>query len=293
MSEGAVAGPAITQILHEGAERLIAAGIPRDEARAEVRTLLLHASGLSREALHLRATESLSPDSQTAYLALLARREQREPLAYLLGERAFYGRSFRVTPDVLIPRPETEFLVETVLAAARNIPQPRIVDIGTGSGVIAISLAAALPQARVWATDISAAALAVARENADRLGVADRIAFREGDLLAGLTAEGPFEAIAANPPYIAPAEIKTLEPEVRDWEPSLALGTHPDALHFYRRLAAEAPPLLAPDGILAVEVGMGQALEVVALWQDAGLADIDMVQDYAGIERVVFGRRVD
>jgi release factor glutamine methyltransferase len=276
-------------LLAEGTHRLTAAGISPGEARLEARLLLSHVSGLPREELILRPETLLAPPDTEAFEALLTRRAAREPLAYILGEREFYGLSFFVTPAVLIPRPETEFLVEAVIAAVKEKPLPRLADIGTGSGIIAVSLAVQLPQATVYATDISPKALLVAQKNAYRHGADRRVVFVEGDLLDPVRQDAPFDAIASNPPYIAPEAIETLEAEVRDFEPRIALGTHPDPLHFYRRLAAEAPPLLAKGGILAVEVGQGQAEEVVSLWRDAGLVYVSTVRDYAGIERVVVG----
>ncbi|MBC8102885.1 MAG: peptide chain release factor N(5)-glutamine methyltransferase [Cytophagales bacterium] len=278
-------------LVQDGARRLQAAGIAASAALVEARLLALHSLGITPEALWLKPERAVTERQGAQFETLLARRAKREPLAYLLGEREFYGRSFRVDASVLIPRPETEFLVEVVLAVLKANPAPRFADVGTGSGIIAVTLAAQLPHAISFATDISPEALAVARENAARQGVRDRVAFAEGDLLAPISNRAPFDAIASNPPYIAPSEIESLEPEVRDWEPRIALGMQEDPLHFYRRLAREAPPLLALDGALAVEVGRGQAEAVKALWADAGLKDIETVRDYAGIERVVVGRK--
>ncbi|MES2463565.1 MAG: peptide chain release factor N(5)-glutamine methyltransferase [Armatimonadota bacterium] len=283
------AGYTLSQLQAEGTQRLTAAGIAPAEARAETRLLLSFSSGLSREEIHLRPNIILPGSVSEKFFALLSRRERREPLAYILGEREFYGLSFQVTPAVLIPRPETEFLVEAALTAVKERSAPRVADIGTGSGIIAITLAVRTPQATVFATDISPEALSVAQENARRHRVDNRIVFAEGDLLAPLYAYGPFDAIVSNPPYIAPEAIDTLETEVRDFEPRVALGIHPDPLHFYRRLAVEAPPLLLAGGMLAVEVGQGQAEDVASLWRGDGLTNVSTVRDYAGIERVVLG----
>jgi release factor glutamine methyltransferase len=279
----------ITQLQAEGIRRLTVAGIVPGEARLETRLLLSYASGISREEMHLRPDTPLSLTTIESFQALLVRRERREPLAYILGEREFYGLTFQVTPEVLIPRPETEFLVEAVIQTVKHQLTPNLADIGTGSGVIAISFALQVPQATVFATDISSKALAIAQQNAARHQVTERVTFLDGDLLEPIRAEVPFDAIVSNPPYIAPQEIETLEIEVRDFEPRIALGIYPDALHFYRRLASGSPPLLAPGGILAVEVGQGQAKEVVLLWQEAGFTEVTTVKDYAGIERVVIG----
>lgn len=280
-----------SELMRVGVQRLEAVGLTAEQARVTSRVLLQDALRLTREELLIRPERTVTDDEAARYDALLARRERREPLAYILGWREFFGLPFSITPAVLVPRQETEHLVEVVLEAVRDTPAPRIADLGTGSGIIAVAVAANQPGAQVFATDISSDALALARENAERNRVADRVAFFEGDLLAPIAGNAPFDAIASNPPYIAPEEIEQLQPEVRDWEPRVALGTNPDSLHFYRRLAAEAPPLLVPGGLLAVEVGMGQAQAVADLWRSAGLTDVTATRDYAGIERVVTGRR--
>jgi protein-(glutamine-N5) methyltransferase, release factor-specific len=280
---------ALSHLLLAATRRLEAGGIPAGEARREARILLGHALGISHEEMRLRPEREVSGEDAARFESLVARRAAREPLAYLTGTRPFYGLTFEVTPAVLIPRPETEFVVEAALAGLG--PDPKLLDVGTGSGCIAIAVAVNAPAATVYATDLSPEALAIARRNAARNGVAERITFAEGDLLAPVADAGPFDVIASNPPYIAPEEIERLEPEVRDWEPRLALGTHPDALHFYRRLAAEAPPLLVSGGALIAEVGQGQAEAVMALWRAVGLLDVHVIPDLAGIPRVVTGRR--
>ena len=263
--------------------------------------LAMHAFGLTREQLILRPDADIDPERLEPFLS---RRTNREPLAYILGEREFYGLNFRVTPAVLIPRPETEHLIETVLSfyplreagegrrlsGGERQGGERVLDIGTGSGCIAVTLAKFLQGAEVWATDISEAALEIARENAARHGV--RVAFRLGDLLAPLPTAQRFHVIVSNPPYIAPAQAGTLEPEVRDFEPATALfDVGGDGLSFYRRLAHEAPTRLLPGGWLLVEVGQGQAEAVAALWRVAGLEIVTVTPDLAGIDRVVAGRR--
>lgn len=282
----------MSQRLAAAARRLTAAGIPPEEARIEARLLLLHALGISGEELRLRPDRNMTPEEAARYESLIVRRERREPLAYLTGTRAFYGLDFLVTPAVLIPRPETEFLVEAILRHIASEQGVRCVaDVGTGSGCIAVAIAVSAPKARVFGSDVSPDALAVAQRNAERHGVAaDRVTFHEGDLLTPLVSHGPFAVIASNPPYIAPEEIAALAPEVHDHEPRLALGTRPDPLHFYRRLAAEAPTHLSPGGLLAVEVGQGQAESVAELWRAAGLRKVETIADYAGIGRVVTGR---
>lgn len=279
-------------LLHAAARRLEHAGIAADEARAEARLLLCHSLGIGQETLRAHPDCPVSPEAAVRFDALIARRAAREPLAYITGARAFYGLALAVTPAVLIPRPETEFLVETALRHLAGRAAPRVADIGTGSGAIAVAVAVNAPDARVWASDVSEDALMVARRNAEQNGVADRITFAAGDALTPLRPFAPFDALLSNPPYIAASDIDALMPEVRDWEPRLALGIRDDALFFYRRFAAEAPPLLAPGGLLAVEVGQGQAEAVAHLWShEAGLAEVKVVADYAGIGRVVAGRK--
>ena len=273
---GGEGSPPADQLLRELTETLVAGGLETAAGRHEARLLLLAATGLTPEALRMEPTRAITPTVAAQARAWGVRRAAREPLAYVLGTRDFYGLRFVVTPAVLIPRPETEFVVEAVLdhlaaQATDASAGTRVVDVGTGSGAIAIAVALHAPSAQVWATDVSEAALEIARRNAQALGVADRVQFALGDLLAPIRAIAPFAAIASNPPYIAPAEIDMLEPEVRDWEPRVALGTRSDPLHFYQRLAMEAPSLLLPGGLLTVEVGQGQADAVVALWRGAGL----------------------
>jgi release factor glutamine methyltransferase len=279
------------EAITEAVRRLSHARIPSDEARREARILVREATGLTNEALYARPEQPLSEDALARWESVVSRREKREPLAYILGYREFYGLTFHVTPAVLIPRPETELLVETALEHLRGMENPVVVDVGTGSGCIAVAIAVHRPDATVYATDISQDALTIARENAQRNGVS--IHFIEGDLLAPLHGQGPqFNVIVSNPPYIAPLEIVTLEPEVRDWEPSLALGTHPDPYVIYGQLASESVPLLRENGLLAVEVGQGQADAVAALWSARNLKEIATRSDYAGIPRVVSGTRL-
>ena len=282
----------LSALLTDATTRLTAAEIPTAEARAEARILVQHAFGLTREQLILCRDVELD---EALLEPFLLRRAGREPLAYILGERAFYGLGFRVTPAVLIPRPETEHLVEAVIGslAPDNGGIHAVLDIGTGSGCIAVTLAKLLPDAQVWATDISEAALDVARENAARHGV--HVEFCLGDLLAPLPPEQCFTVIVSNPPYIAPSEASTLEPEVRDFEPHTALFdpiSDGAGLSFYRRLAGEAPARLVSGGLLAAEVGQGQDEAVAQLWRDAGLAEVTITPDLAGIGRVVSGNKL-
>jgi release factor glutamine methyltransferase len=283
----------LAQWLRAASDRLAAAGIPAAEVRAEVRQLARHGLGWSRERLVIDAHRDLEASSEAVLDALCRRRERREPLAYIAGEREFFGRVFRVTPEVLIPRPETELLVAEALErldAGGRTERARVVDIGTGSGCIAISVALALPGCFVDATDVSALALSVAHANAVRLGAA--VTFYEGDLFGALPTGRRYDVILSNPPYIAPWEASSLAPEVALFEPSGALFDEGgDGLTFYRRLAQRAPVWLTPGGWLLVEVGAGQATEVERLWAGAGLRNVRSLADLAGIERVILGQK--
>ncbi|MGE5219633.1 MAG: peptide chain release factor N(5)-glutamine methyltransferase [Chloroflexota bacterium] len=283
----------LSAVLRLGARLLIGGGFDRAILDAEL--LLGHALGLSREQLVLGAGRELSPSRVRAYERLLTRRCAHEPVAYITGRREFWSLDFHVTPAVLIPRPETERLVEIVLqlAGALRTNQPlRIVDIGTGSGAIAVALASELADAHIFATDISAAALTIAADNAAENRVADNIEFVRSDLFAGLPTDRPFDLLVSNPPYIPRAEIDALEPEVSRWEPRGALDGGWDGLDFYRRIAARAFNYLRSGGAVAVEIGAGMGRAVAALFKEsAGCAEIELYQDYAGIDRVIVARK--
>ncbi len=270
--------------LRQAAVRLADAGV--DDVDREAVWLLAHVLGTSAGAVRLRAHEPLPAESREAFAALVERRARREPLQYILGTEEFMGMTFKVTPDVLIPRLDTEVLVRE--AAARLHGRVRVADIGTGSGAIAVALARLLPEATVVAVDISPDALAVARENAAANGVADRVEFRSGDLLEPLQGER-FDAVLSNPPYIGEEELTGLMPEVRCYEPRLALTPGADGLLMYRRLCEGAPAVLKPGGFLAVEVGAGQADRVRAIFAQRGYT-VAVFSDTAGIQRVVLGR---
>jgi release factor glutamine methyltransferase len=266
-----------------------------DTARLDAEVLLGSVLGVDRAGVFSRLTQSLSASQYSEFWRLLQRRAKHEPLQYITGVREFWSLEFRVTPGVLIPRPETEILVETVLQLLSQAPSPkpqassRVLDIGTGSGCIAITLAKELPQAELWAVDISPDALTVARENARRHGVEDRIHFLQGDVFPPLS-HTPllFDVIVSNPPYIARPEFTTLQPEVRDWEPHVALDGGSDGLDFYRRLVKEGHSHLRSGGWLVLELGAGQFSDVQRLIQaQSNLTVETSVRDYAGHERVI------
>ncbi len=256
-----------------------------DSGRLDAELLLADLLQLDRVGLYLNFDRPLTAEELGHFRERVGRRARREPLQYILGRAEFWSLSFRVGPAVLVPRPDTEVLVEEALA--RALPAARILDVGTGSGAIAVALAHELPTARLTAVDLSEAALAIAEQNAHDNGVAERIGFSRADLHA--LPEGEFDLVIANPPYIAEAEFAGLMPEVRDYEPQLALAGGADGLDAYRALARQAPRLLAAGGWLLVEIGAGQAAAVQELLAAAGLEEGFTRDDYAGLPRVVGG----
>ena len=254
-----------------------------DRARQDAETLCMHLLGKDRAWLLTHWQEELSDDQATDFMGLIERRYSGEPIQYVIGETEFYGLPFLVTPDVLIPRPETEHLVENAIALAAPFPKPRIVDIGTGSGAIAIALEHHLPNATITAIDRSAPALAIAQENAKRNGV--NLRFLEGDLLAPVAGE-QFEIIVSNPPYVPTTDRDSLAVEVRDYEPTLALFAGPDGLDIYRRLIPQAFHCLVPGGYLALEIGYGQSQAITDLLAASGFTQIEFVPDLQSIPRV-------
>ncbi len=295
-----IAGGAVTigDLAREGSAQLLRAGI--EQAGRETDWLLEHALRRSALDLTLNHAQVVEGEALRRAQALLARRARREPLQYLLGTQEFCGLVFEVEPGVLIPRPETELLVEAAVrcaglrtAAGRR---PVIVDFGTGSGCIAVTLAQRLPLAVLHATDCSADALRVARRNAQRHGVAGQVTFVEGEWLTPLEPyglAGRVDVFVSNPPYIAEREWDVLQPEVRLFEPRLALAGGTDGLAFYRRLVREAAEYLDAAGWLIMEVGQGQAAAVRALIEATGrYKGVEVRTDQGGIERVLCAQRV-
>jgi release factor glutamine methyltransferase len=268
--------------------QLAAAGI--ENARGEAWLLLAAATGRDRAELMAGAGAALSPAEEQRLAALATRRLAREPMAYILGEREFWSLPLQVSPAVLVPRPESETVVEAALAAINDRAAPlRILDLGTGSGCLLLALLSELPRASGLGIDRSAGALAVATSNADRLRLADRAAFREGDWGRGVS--GAFDVVVSNPPYVARADAEGLEPEVRAFEPEDALFAGPDGLAAYRALAPDCARLLAEGGIVCIEIGQGQAAAVETILRGHGLRLIASRQDLAGIERCLVLRR--
>lgn len=257
-----------------------------ESGRRDAELLLGASLGLDRVGLYLHFDRPLEEGELAAFRALVVRRAKREPLQYILGQTEFWSLPIAVSPAVLIPRPDTEVLVEEALRVAEG---GRVLDVGTGSGAIAIALAHEWSGAQVVALDISDEALKIAAANAGTNGVADRIRFVRGDLAR--LPEGPFDLIVSNPPYIPIVDLDGLMPEVRDFEPRCALDGGVDGLDPYRALAAQAEDCLVAGGWLLVEVGIDQASSVQALFADAGLVDVFCRADYSGIPRVVGARR--
>jgi release factor glutamine methyltransferase len=278
----------VREALQAGERVLRRAGV--ESARLDAELLLGNALAAERKELYLRLDRPLDEDARRRFEDLLLRRGRREPLAYILGEKEFWSLDFVVTPDVLVPRPETELLVETGLnILARRRAGARVLELGTGSGAVAVSLAKERSDLAIHATDLSPAALKIARLNAKRHGVAPRIEFLAGDLFEPVGgAKAGFELVVFNPPYIAAREMDHLPPEVREWEPKLALFGGVDGLDFYRRIVREAPLHLAEDGVVALEIGAGMAQAVAAVFADAGrYKTLAVHRDLAGRDRVV------
>lgn len=275
------------QALREASARLSAAHVDSPHLVAEV--LLAHTLDLDRARLLARPELPLSDNQLASYQMLVDRCESGEPMAYVLGQREFYGLDFIVDPRVLIPRPETELLIETAIELARSAANPAdltLADIGTGSGAIAVTLAVHLPQARILATDISPEALDVARKNARRHGVRDRIEFRLGDLLAPI--DRRVDLIVGNLPYIRDGEWTFLSRTIRNHEPAIAFHGGPDGMALVCRLLTDAPRVLQPRGSIVLEIGASQGDAAVELARDAfPKADIRLKTDLAGRDRLL------
>ncbi len=285
----------LRQALSAAAARLAADEHLRDSAGRDAELLLLDAAGISRVTLLAHPERELSAGEQRRYDEAVGRRLGHEPVQYITGRQEFYGLELGVSSDVLIPRPETEHLVEEVLGRMPRGERVRIVDVGTGSGAIAIALAVHLPEAEITAVDLSPGALAVAWANARRHGVGGRIRFLRWDLLAGVF-EGEdadfgsgFDAVVSNPPYVPEGDRAGLHPEVREHEPGTALFAGGDGLEIYRRLIPQAFAALRPGGLLALEMGYGQRDALRALLH--GWEEVAFVDDLQQIPRVALARR--
>ena len=299
----------IKETLSWAEEYLQSHGVP--DCKAEAEYLLSHLLNCKRSGLYLNHDKAIAIDEFQRFMGWLNRRIAREPSQYIIGEQEFWGLEFKITRDVLIPRPETEILVEEAVKTIYDlrftiydcsfenrkpkIENPVLLDLCTGSGCIAITLAKEIPQSTVYAVDVSEKAMDVARENAERHGVADKIHFLKGDLFEPLNGvDITFDLIVSNPPYISKKTMKELQPEIRDYEPQTALCGGDDGLDFYRRIIAEAPNYLTKRGHLILEMGYGQAEEIKKLIkQNKTFEHIDIKKDFAGIDRVIKAQRKD
>jgi len=267
-------------VLVLNATRLLkSAGVP--DAARDARRLFSHVMGVDSSRLTLTLPEPVTAEDAGVFAALIARRQNREPVSHLTGNRAFYGRDFAVTPAVLDPRPETETLIEVALRSHFT----KMIDLGTGSGCILVTLLAEVPRGLGVGVDLSPTALAIAAHNAQTHGVADRASFHCADWLDGIS--GPFDLIVANPPYIALDEMAALSPEVVQFEPQMALTDYADGLTHYRQIVTQAVPLLLPDGRLIVEIGPTQGEAVSQMMTQAGLCHVTVISDLDGRDRVV------
>jgi release factor glutamine methyltransferase len=271
------------------AEHLEKQGV--DSPRVSAEMLLSHVLGVPRLKLYMEPDRPASPEEREQFRGLVQRAGKHEPVDYLVGFTPFFAMEFKVSPAVLIPRPSTETLIEYVLQNIRSRDQEsplRIADICTGSGAIAIALAKHLPNAQIIATDISENALTIAQENAQTHGVSDRIDFRQGNLLEPIEGER-FDYLLSNPPYISDTEWQEVAPNVRDYEPTLALRAGEDGLDLIHPLIAEAANHLLPDGKVLIEIAASQDRVAVGLAEKAGLLNIDILQDHDRLPRVIVG----
>lgn len=275
----------IKQLLTDATERLRAAGIA--DPRREASSLLAHVLGRDRTFQIAHPEYEPTEDERSRFESALARRAAREPLQYITQTQEFYGLAFEVGPDVLIPRPETELIVERAIGHLRDLPDPAFCEIGTGSGCITVATLANVPRARAVAIDISYSAIAVARSNAARHSVADRVEFLISDAFESVPESMLFDAVLSNPPYVAAAEMNGLQPEVRDFEPRNALTDESDGLSIIRRIIACAPRFLRPGGLMLIEIGAGQSPSVDAMIDRAIWTGPVFLKDLQSIERTL------
>jgi len=284
-----VAGSTIGEEIAKAAERLRRAGI--DTPRLDAEALLEHVLGVDRAYLIAHSNAPIEEESRDCFLDLVARRELREPLAYIVGWKEFWSLRLDVNAAVLIHRPETEILVEEAVSLLKGRPAA-VADVGVGSGAVAIALAKELPEAKVYATESSPAAMEVAAANVAKHHVNDWVVLLAGDLLEPLAGalEAPLDAIVSNPPYIPSAELDKLQPEIARYEPREALDGGPDGLRFHRRILSEASRFLKTDGYVLIEIGSDQGDAVTGIARELGFVDIAIRKDLAGMDRVMKAR---
>lgn len=263
-----------------------------EEARLDAELLLGYVLGKPRIYLYTNYDQIMNKEELARYRELIRRRAAGYCTAVLIGEKEFMGIPFRVNEHVLVPRPDTEAWLEKVIQRFRNLPDISVLDLGTGSGALAVSFLYYCKEARGVAVDISEEALEMAKTNGERAGISDRVEFRRGDFLDALREDEQFDVILSNPPYIPSGDIDGLAEEVRR-EPRIALDGGPDGLKFYRALGEKAVRFLRPGGLIAAEVGIGQAETVRAFFENGGLTDIEIIPDYGGVDRAVCGKRPD
>jgi len=278
-----VRGQSLGALIAEATRRLAQAGV--DGAGPDARLLVAHALDCDRATLAIRGGEVVSKAARERIEGLIARRARREPVSRILGRREFWSLEFQLSPATLDPRPDSETLVEAVLDRLDRARPWRLLDLGTGTGALLLALLSELPAASGLGVDLAPEAVTTAAANAARLGLADRAAFRVGDWGAGI--EERFDVVLSNPPYIALADLATLEPEVADHDPRLALDGGEDGLDAYRRIIADLPRLVGSKTLVAFEVGLGLASAVAALLAGAGFAVLEIRRDLGGIERCI------
>ena len=277
----------IDAALKDAADALDAADVA--DARPQAASLLAFALNRDRTFLFAHSGQELTSDELAAFTSLIRRRSSREPYQYIVGRQEFYGLDFQVTPDVLIPRPETEILVEAAIKHLSKIDKPRFCEIGVGSGCISVAILHAHPTATAAAGDISEAALTIARRNAKLNGVADRLTLIESDVFANVPDE-EFDAIVSNPPYVSRLDLDSLQAEVRDFEPVTSLSDGGDGLSIIRRIVDGAPSRLKKGGCLLMEIGFDQSSRVEAMFDRAVWSSVELLPDLQGIPRIVTAR---
>lgn len=279
----------VLEVLGKSTDYLAARGV--ESPRLQVEWLLAHLLQLKRIQVYMNHERELTPAEEDRLRQWVIRRGKREPLQHILGTAPFMELTLEVNRDVLVPRPETESLADVARAwMKQQAPEGRVLDLGTGSGCLLLAVLQASPGTSGVGVDVSSSALAVAARNGIRSGLQDRLEWREGDFLGALSSGEMFHLILSNPPYIPSAEVETLQPEVRDHDPRLALDGGEDGLDFYRRLAVEAPSFLAPGGCLMAEFGDGQGPEIRSLLLQQGWADVECHPDLSGTERFFVAR---